>query len=167
MSKYIVIHNSADCIGCKSCEVQCRHLHKGGPGTCFCRVLDVYQDDTDRPRQKFIYTSCFHCKKPWCVKACPTGAMRRRTEDGIVYVESDVCVGCKACIEACPWTVPQWNAQTGKVNKCDLCKDRIDQGLKPACVTTCAMSCLYFTTPAKASEKRPQSYAMQVHGKRP
>lgn len=129
MSKYIVMHNSADCIGCKACEVQCRSLHNGGPGAFFCRVLSVEQTEP-KPALGFVYTSCFHCENPWCVKACPTGAMRRR-DDGIVYVETSACVGCKACITACPWAAPQWNAQTGKVDKCDLCRDRIDQGLKP------------------------------------
>ena len=118
MSKYIVMHNSADCIGCKACEVQCRSLHTGGPGAVFCRVLSVEQANP-KPALGFVYTSCFHCENPWCVKACPTGAMRRR-HDGIVFVEKSLCVGCKACITACPWAAPQWNAQTGKVDKCDL-----------------------------------------------
>jgi Fe-S-cluster-containing dehydrogenase component len=53
-------------------------------------------------------------------------------------------VGCKACITACPWSLPQWNAETGKVVKCDYCMDRVDQGLKPACVTVCMTHCLEF-----------------------
>ncbi len=165
MSKYIVMHNSADCIGCKACEVQCRSLHNGGPGAFFCRVLSVEQAEP-KPALGFTYTSCFHCENPWCVKACPTGAMRRR-HDGIVFVEKSLCVGCKACITACPWAAPQWNAQTGKVDKCDLCRDRIDQGLKPACVTTCAMSCLQFTTPDTASQEKRQGFAEQIQRSRP
>jgi Fe-S-cluster-containing dehydrogenase component len=54
--------------------------------------------------------------------------MRKRPEDGIVYVEPALCVGCKSCIAACPWGAPQWNPETGKVVKCDYCMDRVDQG---------------------------------------
>jgi Fe-S-cluster-containing dehydrogenase component len=114
------------------------------------------------PSIDFVYLSCFHCEKPWCVDACPTGAMRRREQDGIVFVEPSLCVGCKACITACPWSVPQWNPEIGKVGKCDLCMDRIDEGLEPACVTKCTTGCLSFTTPARASEARRQEFAEQL-----
>jgi len=87
---------------------------------------------------------CFHCEKPWCVAACPTGAMQKREKDGIVFVESSLCVGCKSCIIACPWGTPQWNPMTGKAAKCDYCLDRVDAGLKPACVTKCLTQCLDF-----------------------
>jgi Fe-S-cluster-containing dehydrogenase component len=87
---------------------------------------------------------CFHCEKPWCVAACPTGAMQKREKDGIVFVESALCVGCKSCMVACPWGTPQWNPETGKAAKCDYCRDRVDAGLKPACVTKCLTQCLDF-----------------------
>ena len=120
-----------------------------------------------KPRLLNLYMSCYHCERPWCVPACPTGAMTRREEDGVVYVREELCVGCKACITACPWAAPQWNAQTGKVDKCDLCRDRIDQGLKPACVTTCAMSCLQFSTPDAASQDKRQEFAEHIQRSRP
>ena len=92
----------------------------------------------------FVFMPCFHCAEPWCVPVCPTGAMRKRPKDGIVYVEQSLCVGCKSCITACPWGAPQWQPQIGKVVKCDYCMDRVDQGLKPACVTKCVTHCLHF-----------------------
>ena len=76
--------------------------------------------------------------------ACPTGAMQKRESDGIVFTDFDRCIGCKACMVACPWGVVQWNPDTRKVVKCDYCKDRVDQGLKPACVTVCTTGCLSF-----------------------
>ncbi len=88
--------------------------------------------------------------------------MRRRDQDGIVYVFEKDCVGCKACITACPWSVPQWNPETGKVGKCDLCMDRIDQGLEPACVSKCTTGCLSFSTPAEASQTTRQAFAEQL-----
>lgn len=162
MSKYHVVQDVRDCIGCRACEVHCKEKNNSGPGVYNCRILEVVAPEGAKMRVDFVYLSCFHCRKPWCVDACPTGAMRRRAEDGIVFVESSVCVGCKACISACPWTVPQWNPETGRVEKCDLCKDRIDAGLEPACVTKCTTGCLTFTTPAEASQARRQAFAEQI-----
>jgi len=102
------------------------------------------------PRMAYVFMPCFHCEEPWCVAACPTGAMQRRAKDGIVFVEQDLCIGCKSCITACPWGVPQWNPETGKAVKCDYCMDRVDQGLEPACVSKCITKCLHF---GEASEK--------------
>ena len=162
MSKYMVTQDVADCIGCRACEVHCKDKNNSGPGAFYCRMIEVSAAGAPLPKIDFVYLSCFHCEQPWCVDVCPTGAMRRRPQDGIVYVEDSACVGCKACITACPWTVPQWNPATGKVGKCDLCKDRIDQGLEPACVTKCTTGCLTFTTPAAASEIRRQEFAEQL-----
>jgi Fe-S-cluster-containing dehydrogenase component len=88
--------------------------------------------------------------------------MQKRARDGIVFVESDLCVGCKACITACPWGTPQWNPQTGKAVKCDYCMDRVDQGLEPACVTKCVTKCLHFGAPSLKSQSRRERHARQV-----
>ncbi len=162
MSEYHIVQDVRDCIGCRACEVHCKEKNDSGPGVYNCRILEVVSSEAEKLRVDFVYLSCFHCNKPWCVDACPTGAMRRRPEDGIVFVEGVSCVGCKACISACPWTVPQWNPESGRMEKCDLCKDRIDAGLKPACVTKCTTGCLTFTTPAKASQASRQNFAERI-----
>jgi molybdopterin-containing oxidoreductase family iron-sulfur binding subunit len=99
-----------------------------------------------------------HCKDPECLKACPTGATVQRA-DGIVYVDDTKCVGCRYCMNACPYTARYFNAkeryyfgeqgptpfeergykrhQTGVVSKCDFCQHRVDSGLEPACVANC------------------------------
>jgi len=102
---------------------------------------------------------CFHCENAWCEAACPTGAMKKRSKDGIVYVDSALCVGCKSCISACPWGAPQWNPETGKAVKCDYCADRIDAGLKPACVTICTTHCLHFGKVQELSDIKRKHYA--------
>ncbi len=134
MSKYLITQQTADCIGCGACEVHCKAFKQTGPGIFLCRILEVYDPAEPVPRIAHVYFSCFHCEKAFCIAACPTGAMRRREQDGIVFVHQAACVGCKACITACPWTIPQWNPVSGRVEKCDLCMDRLDQGLTPACV---------------------------------
>lgn len=145
MSKYFLYQNSKRCIGCYSCEVHCKAFKSLPTGPRLTQIIPVGPKLINNlPRMAYVYMPCFHCEKPWCVSACPTGAMQKRSEDGIVFVDDKLCVGCKSCMLACPWGTPQWNADTGKVTKCDYCMDRIDQGLKPACVTKCITQCLHF-----------------------
>ena len=163
MSKYIVTHDTQRCIGCRACEVHCKDKNETGPEAFFCKILTIPPRMVRGvPRFDFVYLSCFHCETPWCVDACPTGAMQRRESDGIVFVEQELCVGCKACISACPWSVPQWDSGSGRVRKCDLCKDRLDQGLEPACVSKCITGALQITTPGKASLQRRQAFAESI-----
>jgi Fe-S-cluster-containing dehydrogenase component len=88
--------------------------------------------------------------------------MQKRSKDGIVFVDPSLCVGCKTCISACPWGAPQWNPETGKAVKCDYCKDRVDQGLKPACVTICTTHCLKFGRVEEMTQIRRQRHADSV-----
>jgi Fe-S-cluster-containing dehydrogenase component len=113
----------------------------------------------DLPKQAFVFMPCFHCEEPWCVAVCPTGAMQKRPKDGIVFVEPSLCVGCKSCITACPWGAPQWQPKLGKVIKCDYCMDRVDQGLKPACVTKCVTHCLQFGQADRLDQTRRERFA--------
>ena len=145
MSKYFMLQDQQTCIGCHSCEIQCKSNKKLPNGPNPCQIVPIGPEMINGvPRASYIFMPCFHCENPWCVAACPTGAMKRRSKDGIVFVDADLCVGCKTCITACPWGAPQWNPEIGKVVKCDYCMDRIDQGLKPACVTTCLTHSLSF-----------------------
>lgn len=98
--------------------------------------------------------------------ACPTDAVKKRKEDGIVFVEAQLCVGCKACIDACPWRVPQWDEASGKVLKCDYCRSRIDADEKPACVTACTAHALSFGGPNTGTRKTRQDYAKSLLDKK-
>jgi Fe-S-cluster-containing dehydrogenase component len=88
--------------------------------------------------------------------------MQKRPKDGIVFVDAALCVGCKACITACPWGTPQWNPETGKAVKCDYCMDRVDAGLEPACVAKCITKCLHFGEASKKSDSRRKRHAQAV-----
>jgi len=136
MSRYYLFQDQKKCIGCKACEVACKTRKRLQQGPKPCCVVTVEPKWVGAlPKTAFTFMPCFHCENPWCVAACPTGAMQKRPGDGIVLVDHSLCVGCKTCMSACPWGAPQWNQELGKVVKCDLCMDRVDQGLKPACAT--------------------------------
>ena len=160
MSKYYLIQDTKKCIGCHTCEIQCKSNKSLSVGPRLCQIVEVGPQLIDNvPRASYIFMPCFHCQNPWCVAACPTGAMTRREKDGIVYVNHTLCVGCKTCISACPWGAPQWDPKIGKVVKCDYCMDRIDEGLKPACVTACTTDCLQFDKAEHIPQLKRDRYA--------
>ena len=171
MSNYYLSHDSEKCIACYACEVHCKTKNALPVGPRFCQLMVVGPKKIGNlPKLGLVFMPCFHCERPWCVAACPTGAMQKRAKDGIIFVEPELCVGCKSCITACPWGTPQWNPETGKAVKCDYCRDRIDQGLKPACVTKCLTQCLDFglSTNEATRPKRDRfakAVAFQVMGR--
>lgn len=163
MSIYYILQDQKKCIGCLSCEVHCKS-YKGLPlGPRLGQIIEVGPKMiNDLPRQAFVFMPCFHCSDPWCVPACPTGAMRMRPRDGIVYVDQSLCVGCKSCITACPWGAPQWNPVTGRAVKCDYCMERVDEGLQPSCVTKCVTHCLKFGKAEELDTGRREEFAKKV-----
>jgi anaerobic dimethyl sulfoxide reductase subunit B (iron-sulfur subunit) len=86
--------------------------------------------------------SCNHCAEPACLPTCPTGAIWKRSKDGIVDIDSTLCIGCRKCEAACPYGAPQWNPKEQIIQKCNLCVDEIDAGRKPYCVMACMMRVL-------------------------
>lgn len=162
MSQYILHHDAPNCVGCHACEVHCKTNKGLSTGPSPCKIIPVEQETA--PRTRFVFMPCFHCEDAWCIGACPTHAMQRRAKDGIVFVEPGLCIGCKNCLTACPWGAPQWDPETRKVVKCDYCKDRLDQGLQPACVTKCLTGCLSFGSPAELQAKRRAVAALDLSG---
>ena len=142
MSKYLLHHEAEDCIACRACEIHCKTNKGLGPGPSPCQIVAVAEPDARRAR--FVFMPCFHCEDAWCMAACPTKAVQRRDRDGIVFIEAALCIGCKSCLSACPWGAPQWDPVSRKAVKCDYCMDRLDAGLRPACVTKCVTGCLSF-----------------------
>ena len=163
MSKYYINQDTKRCIGCFSCEAHCKAKNNLPMGPRLNQVITVGPRVVNNlPRMAYIFMPCFHCEAPWCIAACPTGAMQRRPVDGIVFVDHDLCVGCKTCVSACPWGAPQWNPDIGKVVKCDYCMDRIDNGLEPACVTKCVTKCLHFGKTEEVAQKKRERHARSI-----
>ena len=143
MSQYYLSHDAKNCVDCQACEVQCK-THKGlsiGPNPCSVQCIEP-DIGIDPIGQGYVFMPCYHCEEAACMSVCPTTAIRRREKDGIVHIESSLCIGCKSCITACAWGACQWDPETLKAVKCDYCMDRLDEGLKPSCVTICLTSCL-------------------------
>ena len=129
------------CTGCFTCVVACRDWHNvpAGPAS-WIRVKTVEKGKYPDLFVAFLPIACYHCDHPACIPACPVDAITKRDEDGIVIVDSEICLGagCQLCLEACPYDTPQFGPEEdAKMQKCDLCIDRWAEGKKPVCVDGC------------------------------
>ena len=131
------------CVRCHACEVACKVANDVEPGVRWRRVVSLWDGEYPDVRNRTVSLSCRHCGDPPCRSACPTGAIEKRPEDGIVLVDREKCIGCRACLDACPFGVPQFG-EDGRMQKCDMCAERLAQGLEPACVATCPAEALRF-----------------------
>ncbi|HHJ21217.1 MAG TPA: 4Fe-4S dicluster domain-containing protein [Gammaproteobacteria bacterium] len=136
------IHHNVDCIGCRTCEIACKDKNGLEAGPRFRRVQYVEGGTYPDVYAYKINVSCNHCGKPACLPACPTGAIFKRKKDGIVDIDSSLCIGCRRCEAACPYGAPQYDPDEQVVKKCNMCVDEIDAGRKPYCVDACLMRVL-------------------------
>ena len=136
------VHNNVDCIGCRACEIACKDKNGLPPGPRFRRVMYVEGGTFPDVFAYKVNMSCNHCADPACLPTCPTGAIWKREKDGIVDIDSTLCIGCRKCEAACPYGAPQWNPKEQIIQKCNLCVDEIDAGRKPYCVQACMMRVL-------------------------
>jgi Fe-S-cluster-containing dehydrogenase component len=155
------------CVGCHACAVNCKEWNTGGhsaplpdsnpyghdpSGVWFNRIhsFEVETDDPAGGRTVHFPKSCLHCDDAPCVTVCPTGASYKRSDDGIVLVNPDTCIGCKLCSWACPYGAREYDEDAGVMKKCTLCVDRIYNSelpadmRVPACVSTCPVGARSF-----------------------
>jgi Fe-S-cluster-containing dehydrogenase component/formate-dependent nitrite reductase membrane component NrfD len=133
---YGFVIDTRRCIGCHACSTACKSENQVPLGVH--RTWVKYTEVGRYPdvRRTFQVTRCNHCANPPCVRICPVTAMYQRV-DGIVEFDSDVCIGCKACLQACPYDAIYVDPDTGTAAKCHYCGHRVDNGLEPACVVVC------------------------------
>ena len=154
MTQYGFYFNSAACTGCKTCQVACKEYHKLPAANLYRHVTNYAGGSWEEtagghhvPKDVFGYfvsMGCNHCADPACVANCPTGAMQKDPDTGIVWTDHEVCIACGTCNTACPYGAPQVNEETGYTVKCDMCADEIALGRKPVCVAACPMRALDF-----------------------
>lgn len=140
--QYGFYYDAGRCIQCRTCEVACKNTRDVEPGVKLRRVIETWDGSYPDVTVAFFSLACMHCEKPACASFCPTGAIYKRSEDGIVVVDKDKCNGCRDCLEACPYSVPQFGAD-GILQKCDFC---IETDKEPACTISCPVGALSFGT---------------------
>jgi Fe-S-cluster-containing dehydrogenase component len=124
------------CIGCHACTVACKTEHNVPLGQFRTWVKYVDKGEYPSTTREMGVMRCNHCTDAPCVTICPTQSLFKR-DDGIVDFDSDLCIGCKSCQQACPYDAIYIDEETHTAAKCNFCAHRIDQGLEPACVVVC------------------------------
>lgn len=130
-----VIDNSK-CIGCHACSTACKSEHLVPLSVNRTYVKQVEVGVYPEVSRHFQVNRCNQCENAPCVPVCPVTAMFKRP-DGIVDFDRDICIGCKACIAACPYDAIHISPDSNSAEKCNMCAHRIDQGMEPACVVVC------------------------------
>lgn len=126
------------CIGCKGCELACKLENGIALGSSWNKVHEIGPKGRFPDVEFYFFPAvCQACTEPECVKVCPTGASHRRSEDGIVLIDKEKCIGCRACMMACPYEARSFNKEMKVVEKCTLCVHLQAAGEKPACVKNC------------------------------
>jgi anaerobic dimethyl sulfoxide reductase subunit B (iron-sulfur subunit) len=136
------VHNNVDCIGCRACELACKDKNGLPAGPRFRRVQYVEGGTYPNVFAYKVNVSCNHCAEPACLPACPTGAIWKRADNGVVDIDSTLCIGCRRCEATCPYGAPQWDPEALVVKKCNLCIDELEAGRQPYCVMACMMRVL-------------------------
>ena len=133
------------CIGCKTCQIACKDKNDLPLGTLYRNTESYETGEFPKPGAYHLSVSCNHCEKPACVEMCPTKAMYK-SEDGVVLHDDSLCIGCGACVNACPYQVPKLldTAAGLKSGKCDSCVSIRANGNLPQCVAACPMRALEF-----------------------
>ena len=149
--------NADNCIGCHACEAACSEKNDNPPHLAFRSVGYVEGGSFPDVKRLNISMACNHCDDPVCLKGCPTRAYTKHTEYGAVLQDPETCFGCGYCTWVCPYNAPQLDPVKGQVSKCNMCVDRLEVGLKPACVAACVGNALDFGVIEKVPEGREQA----------
>jgi Fe-S-cluster-containing dehydrogenase component len=134
--RWIKVLDQERCIGCHACTTACKAENEVPLGVTRTYVKSVDVGTFPQVRRAFQVTRCNQCEDPPCVEACPTSAMHKRP-DGIVDFDKQACIGCKACMAACPYDAIFINPEDHSAEKCNFCAHRLEVGLEPACVVVC------------------------------
>lgn len=157
-------HFSADnCIACHACEAACSEKNDLPPHLAFRSVGYLEGGSWPDYKRMNISMACNHCDDPVCLKGCPTRAYTKHPEYGAVIQDPDICFGCGYCTWVCPYNAPQLDPLAGHVQKCNMCVDRLEVGLKPACVSACLGKALNFGIIENTPEGRSQT-EIQIPG---
>ena len=150
MTQYAIATDLNRCVGCLACTVACKVIHNVSIGNYWCKNVRVGPYPTEGGSGQFpdvemyyLTLQCQHCENPACVEVCPTGASQKM-DDGTVQIDPEACIGCESCVLGCPYGVRYLNAETGVVEKCTMCVDKLERGELPQCVAQCGGRARFF-----------------------
>lgn len=171
-SKALLIDVSK-CVGCRECARACaeaNNLPQEDATELSATHYTVVQGINDD--QAFVRRLCMHCNEPTCVSACLVGAFTKTATGAVIYDEAK-CIGCRYCMQACPFEVPryEWSSLSPKVQKCKMCYERVAAGGKTACSEACVFGATTFgdrDEMIKEARKRidasPTTYINHIYG---
>lgn len=125
------------CIGCKCCVVACNEQNGNPAAINWRRVGEIEGGHYPYTHRHYLSMGCNHCIEPSCLTGCPVEAYTKNGITGVVEHSADACIGCQYCTWNCSYGVPQYNPARGVVGKCDMCHNRLSDGMAPACVDAC------------------------------
>jgi formate dehydrogenase iron-sulfur subunit len=172
---HAILFDNTKCVGCRACMAACREKN-GLPETDAADLTDkqftIIKTAAGKDGEVDYRRFCMHCLDPTCASVCPVGALRKTAAGPVVY-NAEICLGCRYCIQACPFGVPryEWTARAPRVRKCDFCADRLASGK----INACAEACQYGATVAgergellKEARARltaePHKYVPKIYG---
>ena len=186
-----VLVDTTVCIGCRRCEWACKKSHDlpagdiesysdesvfekmRRPGNDGFTKVNRYNKENELKEVSNVKVQCMHCDHPACVSACIVGAFTKH-ENGAVTWDTDMCIGCRYCMVACPFQIPTFEYEKAiqpNINKCDFCFERTKEGLLPACVEICPVEALTYGRRrdlVELAEKRiklyPDRYVNKIYG---
>lgn len=167
-----MVIDSSKCFDCKGCVLSCKAANNVPDGFWRNWIKSSTPDFSKgvHTRTHFQPGGCMHCTEPTCVAACPTGATFRDTKNGVVVINSALCIGCGNCVAACPYDARFRNPISRKADKCDFCAARRARGLQPACVDTCPTKARVFgdindpaSNAAKLLDEHKGAVAQVIH----
>jgi formate dehydrogenase iron-sulfur subunit len=160
------------CVGCNTCQAACKDANKLPEGVEDRLSLTAFTALSEHDG-KFVRHLCQHCVEPTCVSVCPVGALTKTAAGPVVY-DAEKCIGCRYCLQACPFHVPryEWSSTRPGIRKCKFCADRIAQGLPTACAEACPTGATKFgdradllAEAARRISAEPGKYVDTVYGK--